>query len=434
VLLAAALILAHAPGDALAKRYGTDEVGGVALESSELKRSVAPDIAAKSGIIVTSDGRALWARDATEQRSMASITKMMVALLVLERGDLDERVTVSKSAAGVPYALGLKAGEQRSTRELLELALVASSNDAAYALAEHYGGTVRDFADLMNERADELGLDDTRFANPHGLDAKGHHSSAADLAVLAQTVMREREYRRIVAMKSVVLPAYKKRAARTYKSTNHLLGKYKGMLGGKTGFTDNAGYSFVSSAERDGITLTTVVLGTRGDAARFKNTDRLLDWGFKHLRLQQVATATETVGAVPLAPNHARVVPARFAETTSAVIFDLDGPVARSLTLPDTIALPVYEGQVIGHARLQQGERVVTDIPIVAAADMASAAETVGAVPVADYLERTVVARAADTSVPVPAFAADKPVERTVTLAEKVAAPVASVARCIAPR
>jgi D-alanyl-D-alanine carboxypeptidase len=238
--------------------------------------------------------------------------------------------------------------------------------------------------------------------------------------------MREPQYRRMVAMRSVTLPAYKKRASRTFKSTNHLLGKYKGMLGGKTGFTDNAGYSLVASAERNGITLTTVVLGTRGENARFKNTDRLLDWGFKHLKLQRVATATETVAAVPVAANHSRTVPARFAETTSAVVFDLDGPVARAVTLPDNISLPVYEGQVIGHAELKQGDRIVTDVPLVAAADIASAAETVGAVPVADYLERTVPVRAADASVAVPAFAADKPVERTVTLEERVSAPVAA--------
>lgn len=355
---------------------------------------------------------------------MASITKTMVALLVLEHGTLDEMVTVSKSAAKVPYAHGLRAGEQRSARQLLELAMVASSNDAAHALAEHYGGSVSGFVDRMNDRAAELGLADTRYVNPHGLDAKGHYSTAADLATLNETAMRDPEFRRIVAMRSVELPSYKDRKTRRYANTNELLGKYKGLLGGKTGFTDRAGYSLITTAERDGVTITTVVMGTGTNRARFKEADRLLDWGFKHLRRQQVASAVETVAAVPVAVNLSRSVDVRFSETTSAVVFDLDGPIVRSLTLPEKIGLPVYEGQVLGRAQLKQSNRVVTEVPLVAAVDIASAAETVGAVPVADYVERSVQARAIDASVAVPAFDASRPIQRTVKLKPHVNAPV----------
>ncbi len=276
----------------------------------------------------------------------------------------------------------------------------------------------------MNSRATELGLNDTRFSNPHGLDAPGHRSSAADIASLMHTAMKNPEFRRIVALEKVTLPAYKKRKARKVENTNELLGEYRGMLGGKTGYTGDAKYGVVTTAERDGITLTSVVLGAPSNKARFTNSKRLLDWGFKHLRRQTVATATETVGAVPLAADPSRSVQARFAETTSAVVFDIDGPVKRALLLQQQVALPVFEGQELGRIELTQGERFVASVPVVAAADVASAEETVGSVPISDYLDRSVVARAADASVSVEPFDPAAPVERAVRLYRTVRAPV----------
>jgi len=415
-----------APAQAVAKRYNTDEICGTALESSGVDPENAPDINAVAGTVVTADGRVLWSRASTRQRPMASITKVMTALLVLERAKLGDHVTVSKAASRVPYAVGLQPGERLTVRDLLELALVASSNDAAYALSEHVSGTAPAFATLMNERAAELGLNDTHFVNPHGLDAPGHHSSAADIVSLTRTAMRTSEFRRIVRLRSVRLPARGKRAARKLECTNELLGRYPGVLGGKTGFTDDAKYGLVTCAERDGIALTAVVLGSRSNSARFKNSRRLLDWGFKHLRLRTVAAATETVGAVPVSADPKHVVTTRFAETTSVPVFDLDGPVQRSLTLPTRVDLPVFEGQPLGDVRITQGERLITTVPVVAAHDMASVGETVGAVPVAEYLDRSVPVRASDSSASVPAFDPSVAVERKVRLDDRVSAPVTS--------
>lgn len=424
--LAAALVL-HlvAAHPALAQRLATDQVGGAALRTLERDAAVAPDIDAAAGVLESADGRALWARRPDARRAIASISKVMVALVVLERANLDDTVTVSKTAADVPYALGLRAGEKRTVRQLLELALVGSSNDAAYALAEHVGGTVPAFVAEMNEKAAELGLRDTRFINPHGLDAAGHRSSAFDVALLMQIAMKNPEFRRIVAIEEVTLPAYKRRKPRKVENTNELLSRYRGMLGGKTGFTNDAKYGVVTTAERGGVTLTAVVLGARNNKARFANSKRLLDWGFRHLRRKTVATATETVGVVPLVQDPSRTVKARFAETTSAVVFDFDGPVKRALYLQERVSLPVFEGQELGRADLVQGERLVASVPVVAAAAVASVAETVGTVPVREYLDRSVVARAADTSVPVQPFNAAAPARREVRLREAVRAPVA---------
>ncbi len=424
LVLAVALAVLVAPASARASCLVSDEIGGIRISELGLQAH-APDIAAASGLLIGPGGRVLWARDASGRRAQASITKIMTALLVLERADLDEMVTVSAAASAVPYAIGLEPGERRSVRELLEFALVASSNDAAVALAEHVGGSVPGFVELMNDRAEELDLESTRFANPHGLDAAGHFSCAADVAALTAVVMQLPEYQRIVALPDVTLPVYGARtAAEKIESTDHLLGTYGGLVGGKTGFTDDADYCFVASAQRQQVPLTVVVLGAPSSATRFAETAELLDWGFEHLTYQTIASANETVDTVPVALNPARVVSLRFAETTAAAVFDLDGEIARELAVPDAVDLPMYEGQPLGEVELVQGDRLLATLPLVASADMASAEETVGAVPVSDYLDRTVVARASGEPIDVPEFDEGADIERTVLLDDAVSAPV----------
>lgn len=413
-----------APTQAPAVRLDTDEIAGVPLAAAGIKDQ-APDLDAASGLVVAGDGRTLWARSPHAPRSIASITKLMTALVTLERTELDEMVTVSEAASRVPYATGLVAGERRSVKELLELALVVSSNDAAQALAEHIGGSAAGFASLMNRRASELGLTATRFVNPHGLDADGHYSCATDIAKLHDLSMQDPEIRRIVAMSAVTLPAYGARPVRTIESTDDLLDSYAGLQGGKTGFTNDAKYCFVATAMRDGVELTALVLGAKTSSSRFDETSRLLDWGFEHLRFTTIATTTETVGVVPLAVDPAKTVALRHLETTSTLVFDLDGPIERVLSAEQEIDLPVYEGQQLGEMTLSQGERVLAILPVVAAADIASAEETVGEVPVLDYLDRTVTARASGEAIDVPEFDDGADVERVVLLDRGVSAPVA---------
>ncbi len=425
--LVAATVLATllTPASALATRVGSDTVGGRPLSSGEITQTLAPDVAFQSGLLLTADGRELWGRRPSSERPMASITKVMTALLALENGGLDDVVTISKTAAAVDDGVGLVAGETFTVRELLELALIASSNDAAIALAEHVGGTVPQFITQMNDKAAQLNLDDTHYVNPHGLDSPGHHSSAEDIAVLAAVAMKSGEFRRIVALRSVTLPAYEKRKAEKLKATNELLATYRGMLGVKTGFTNDAGHSLVGSAERNGITLTAVVLGGASNASRFTECAKLLDWGFKHYAPRQVACATETVGSVSIAANPTKSVSVRFAETTTMPVFDLAGPVTNDLTLPKTVALPLFAGQRLGEVVVTQDDTTLARIPAVAASSIASAEETVGAVPVAEYLDRAVTARAADASLTVAEFDPARPVDRLVDLDAKVHAPIA---------
>lgn len=219
-----------------------------------------------------------------ERRAVASTTKIMTALLAIERGALDDTVVVSQMAADTgEREIGLVAGEEVTLDALLKAALIHSGNDAATAIAEHIGGSVEGFVRLMNQRAEQLGLFNTSFANPHGLDAPNHYSTARDMLELAREAMRHESFRDIVRSRAVVFPEAPDGTHRVGTATNLLLGEYDGASGIKTGFTFNALLTFVGSAERQGRRLFAVVLGSEGTRAHLSDARLLFDYGFKDL-------------------------------------------------------------------------------------------------------------------------------------------------------
>lgn len=422
--LAVCLLVTAAPSFAMAETLPTDRVGGYAVSTPLISDAHAPDISARAGVLIGLNGRALWARRAGTQRPMASTTKIMTALVVLERSGLDEVVTISRAAAATPYATGLRAGERRTVRQLLELLLVASSNDAANALAVHSAGSTRSFVSLMNRRAASLQMEDTRYVNAHGLDATGHYSSASDLTRVMRAALRQAEFRRIIHLSSVVLPRYGRRAAQRIRNTNELLGEVRGMIGGKTGYTGDARYGLVASARRDGLTLTSVVLGSPTSSARFTSTRRLFEWGFRYYRLRSLSTTTQTAGYVPISGDMSRTAPARYASAVNIPVFSLLGPVSRVPSLQTSVTVPVFAGQPLGTVRFVQNASVIATSAVVAAKPVASVGETVGAVPILGRPGVTVIARAAESTAVVVPYDVTRPVERTVELLEGVATPV----------
>ena len=212
------------------------------------------------------------------RRPMASTTKLMSALLAVEMGDLSSPVRVSGEAVAVGEAgVDLVEGEVFLLRTLVRAFLVRSGNDAAYAVAEHLGGTVEDFVSLMNERAGQLGMEDTSYTNPHGLDHPDQYSTATDLLILTRQVLQHSELAEAVATPQITLRESPSGEERVFSNTNDLLFDYDGMVGVKTGFTDDAGRVLVAAAERGGRRLLSVVMKT-GD--HFADTRRLLDYGF----------------------------------------------------------------------------------------------------------------------------------------------------------
>ncbi|MBE0477139.1 MAG: D-alanyl-D-alanine carboxypeptidase [Coriobacteriia bacterium] len=370
VALVLALSLASASAPAAAVVRPVDRVAGVPvseLEGTDTGRA-APDLEMASGYLGTMEGRELWSRGADRRRPIASTTKIMTAVLVLESGvDAEERVRVSAEAARVGRArYNLRAGDVRSVRQLMEEMLVKSGNDAASALAEHVAGSEEAFVALMNEKARDLGLDDTRYANPHGLDAEGHYSTARDLAALARYAMRDAEFRRIVSMPSCTVSVGG--VDRRMENTNVLLGDVEGLVGVKTGMTRSAGWCQVSQAERGEARLLAVVLGTRAEDSRAEQSRLLLEWGFEHYRPRELASAGETMGLVPVSDYLDVAVVARVAEATSTLLFDLDGDLRRALDIVPSVDAPVAEGDRLGTLSVYQGERLVAEVPVAAAA------------------------------------------------------------------
>lgn len=208
---------------------------------------------------------------------MASTTKLMTALLVIENSVLSETVTISRKAADTGHKqIRLRAGETWTVGELLEAMMVVSANDAAVALAEHVGGDVASFTEMMNDRAARLGLASTAYANPHGLDAAGQYTTARDLVVVAQAVMAHPELAALAARERAIL-VNDAGVATSWESTNELLGSFEGAIGIKTGWTTRSGDVLVAAAERDGRRVYAVVLGSKDANA---DAAALLERGF----------------------------------------------------------------------------------------------------------------------------------------------------------
>lgn len=245
----------------------------------------APTVTADSWILydVTADV-ALAGTAVDERRAMASVTKIMTALVARDHLDLDQEVRVSDAAAGAGESeVGLVAGERWTVRDLLYALLVRSGNDAAVALAEAAGGSVDGFSDLMNAKAAELGLTDSHFVNPHGLDAADHYSSAHDLAVMARELLEDPVLAQMVKTRLVMFKPSPNGANRTMRNTNHLLDEFPGVVGVKTGFTGAAGLVLVSALDTPSRTLVAVVMGSE---AHFDDSRALLDYGSRLVTLE----------------------------------------------------------------------------------------------------------------------------------------------------
>ena len=288
-------------------------------------------------------GRVLYERNADEESLIASTTKIMTALVVCEQCNVLDRVRIPAEAVGVEgSSLYLREGEVLTVQELLYGLMLHSGNDAAEALAIYCGGTVEGFAELMNDKARQLGLVNTHFVNPHGLDAPDHHSTARDLAVLAAYAMEDPIFRQTVSTKTVTV------GERSLRNHNKLLWQVNGAEGVKTGFTKAAGRILVSSASRDGRRLIAVTINDPDD---WRDHASLLDDGFARYSLRRIATAGENVGTVEVVGGASMAVCLTAAE-------DFDYPLAEGdrvtveIPGPGFVYAPVVEGADAGFARV----------------------------------------------------------------------------------
>ena len=232
-----------------------------------------PNLNSRSAIIYDRNSKeVIYGKEENTKRKMASTTKIMTCMVVLEKGELTDTVIVSKKAAGTGGSrVGLKTGDKVSVQDLLYGLMLCSGNDAAVALAEHVGGSVEGFADLMNEKARQLNLSNTHFVTPHGLDNEEHYTTAYELAIMADKALKNNTFSSIVGTKNITININGK--PRNLSNTNELLGSMAGVYGVKTGFTNGANRCLVTSCKIENLDIITVVLGA--DTKKFRTQDSI---------------------------------------------------------------------------------------------------------------------------------------------------------------
>lgn len=223
----------------------------------------------------------MYGKNEELRSAMASTTKIMTATIALENGNLQEEITIDRKAAGTGGSrLGLKRGDKITLNDLLYGLMLRSGNDAAVAIAEHIGGSVEGFAELMNQKATELGLKDTHFVTPHGLDSSEHYTTALELAKLTDYALKNEKFAKIVATKSTTISINGN--PRQLSNTNELLGVLNGVIGVKTGFTNGAGRCLVTETKRGDMDIIVVVLGADTKKDRTKDSIKLIEYAFSN--------------------------------------------------------------------------------------------------------------------------------------------------------
>ncbi len=312
------------------------------------------------------DGRVLYETAADERRSIASTTKIMTGILAIELLPPEQVIKTSKKAAAAGESeIWLEPGEELTVEEMLYALMVKSANDAAVALGEAASGDLESFVKAMNAKAVELGMTNTHYANPHGLEAKEHYSSARDLAILSRYAMKNDLFRKLVATPTVKIPWQGREYDRVLENRNALVGAVPFITGIKTGYTSPAGFCLVGSGAQDGASLVSVILGEKDKGSVNDDTVALLEWGFA--RYRQVDLIDE---GLPIAemdvPYH---VGEKLAVGTDRklvrTLYDED-VVTKTVTVQEKLVLPVVRGQALGKVTFATADGVIGEVDLVA--------------------------------------------------------------------
>ena len=333
--------------------------------------SQAPSLSAKSAILIDGlTGEVLYEKNAYETMPMASTTKIMTTLLAIESGDLAREVTTTKEMVSVEgTSMGLLEGDTVSLEALCYGMLLCSGNDAANTTAIALAGSIPAFAKKMNDKANELGMQQTNFVTPSGLDAEGHYSTAYDMALLGRAAMKNETFAAMAASRTARVcfgnPPYE----RTLYGHNKLLSMYADAVGIKTGYTKKSGRCLVSAAERDGALLIAVTLSAPDD---WNDHIKLFDYGFSHYSQQPLDTDTEQV-RLPVTGGTANAVGVMCEEVKISLLPGQAERIERTLLLPPFVYAPVGFGESMGEAVFTLDGEEVARAKLVAAWDVAQA-------------------------------------------------------------
>ena len=302
-------------------------------------------VSAESAVLYDmAGGRVLYAKNADARRPIASTTKIMTALVAMQTANPEDVVVIDASSTRVEgSSLYLKPGDEVTVKDLLTGVMLRSGNDAAHALALHCVGSVEAFADMMNAKAKQLGMINSRFANPHGLDVDYHYSTARDMALLTAEAMKNADFAALVRQRVA------NAAGQNVYNHNRLLSMYEGAVGVKTGFTKTAGRCLVSAAERSGQTLVAVTLKASDD---WNDHMRLLDYGFSEYPLRTLLQGGTPLAQIPVIGGEEASVSARLGDSLRVALREEELPhLTTVLELPHPIWAPVREGTHAGMIR-----------------------------------------------------------------------------------
>lgn len=342
--------------------------------NSALAIPAAPELPVPCAVLMERDtGTVLFEKNPHEKLQPASVTKVMTLLLVMEALDsgkisMDDPITVSPYAASMGGSqVYLEPGETMSVHEMLKATVIASGNDSAVALAEHIAGSAEGFVSLMNQRAKELGMQDTQFVNCTGLPDENHVTSAYDIALMSRELLRHKTIKDYTTIWIDSLRG----GSFGLTNTNKLLRSYHGITGLKTGSTDAAKYCMSATAERDGMELIASVMAAPTSTERFSAASKLLDYGFANFSLYD-STANQSLSPVPVKLGEAEMVSAVFADQPKVLVEKTKiGEVTHKISLAEEVRAPVEIGQTLGELTVTCQDEILASIPIVASEPVA---------------------------------------------------------------
>ncbi len=366
LLLAALLLISPTTAAAAVDTEELSPLPEVTYDPIPADTDPIPDSSVKSALLMDGEtGQILWSRDADTQREPASVTKVMTMLLVceaLDEGTLkpDQLVTTSAHASEMGGSqIFLKEGEQMTVNDLLKAVAVVSGNDAAVALGEAIAGTETAFVERMNQRAIQLGMEQTHFVNCTGLPVEGHLTTAHDIAIMSRELLR---HDRIRAFTSIWMDSLRD-GEFTLSSTNKLLKSCEGCTGLKTGYTSAAGHCISASARRDDRELIAVVLGAADSKERFASAAALLDWGFASFRTVTV-TPDGPIAPIPVIQGKQPELTVKAPSVNLLLRAGDEGKITTQLELLSSVAAPVKAGDAVGHFIVKVDDQVAAVLPL----------------------------------------------------------------------
>ncbi|MHB1391786.1 MAG: D-alanyl-D-alanine carboxypeptidase family protein [Clostridia bacterium] len=337
----------------------------IAVVSNMLVVTAKQDTSARAAVIMdVNSGRILYSKNMDEKMAMASTTKIMTTLVAIESGRLEEKVTVSRKASYTEgSSIYLREGERHSVHDLLYAIMLRSGNDAAVAVAENIGGSVEGFADLMNRKAQEIGAKNTQFANPHGLDAAGHYTTAHDLALITAHALRNPIFAGIVSSKKKTIEGPPNESwERVLINKNKMLWQFDGGDGVKTGYTKKAGRCLVSSATRNGMQLVCVVLNC---GPMWNDSSALLEYGFKNYSIEKIVDKNNYIKSVQVKNGKEKFVDVKPTEDFSIPLEAGEKEnVKLSVKSQEAAKAPLNKGDEAGRLEVYLGNKLLKTIKL----------------------------------------------------------------------